>query len=61
MGAAIIIIIAQCKGLYYTNQISGKWLPTHAANVHILRVHQYALIEKSSKCAYCMALGNVLL
>ena len=22
---------------YYTNQILGKWLQTHAANIHILR------------------------
>ena len=45
---------------HYANQISDKWLQIHAANI-ILRVHQYALIEQLGKCAYCMALGTVLL
>ena len=33
---------------------------THAANIHILSVHQYALIEQSPQCVYCIALSIVI-
>ena len=35
---------------HYANQISGKQLQIHTANIPILRVHQYPLIEQSAKC-----------
>ena len=35
-------------------QISGKQLQIHTANIHIFKVHQYALIEQSDKCAYIL-------
>ena len=34
----------------YANQISGKQLQIYTANIPILRVHQYPLIEQSAKC-----------
>ena len=35
---------------HYANQISGKHPQIHTANIPILRVHQFPLIEQSAKC-----------